>query len=603
MNGKMQIGSITAGYRPIKSGREYEKYFPKPGNEDRIILQDGEVEDTVELMKKVVWKYIDDTKEIAKNLQSISQRQTCQNIWDFLYHHIQYKLDERGLEQLRRPARSWVERETGIDCDCFSIFCSSILTNLKIPHKFRITKYDSPNYQHVYVVVPDAKGEIIIDPVLSRFDFEKPYTNKKDFTMNLSGIDVAVLSGISNDIEDVLLGFDLGENLGSASQEEQLQAIYKYLVSTRNSIAQNPALVIHSEDPQAFLKMLDYAIVYWNTDKRAEALSILARNEIDLNDKVGISGSEQLGGGKQFFQKLSETAKTVGQKAGAALKTAAKAVVKYNPISVAARGGLLLAMKLNIKKMASKLKWAYGTKEQAQKAGISLTQYNNAKKALQKIESLYADKIQGDKNALKDAILKGRAGGLNGFVQPLGELGEPITMTAAIAAATPLIIAAVKIMKDSGLFDKNEDTSTDNLLEEAKAANNSAKAPTANQATAQSLKVANTGSNNTSSNSAANQLPAQESAQSYSDPVYAELIIPEISPSTGGSTGSFLKDNPMVAVVGLGAVGLITYYLLKPSEKPRKSLSGFSKEKSKPRKQNSPKQKAKGQKIQRVTIK
>ena len=163
MSESFHIGSITTGYRPIKNGDQYSRYFPKPGNEDRVIVEDGTVEDTVDLMKKVVWKYIDDTKEISPRLKSISNRQTCQNIWEFLYHHIQYKLDERGLEQLRRPARSWVERETGIDCDCFSIFCSSILTNLQIPHKFRITKYDSPSYQHVYVVIPEGGSEIIID--------------------------------------------------------------------------------------------------------------------------------------------------------------------------------------------------------------------------------------------------------------------------------------------------------------------------------------------------------------------------------------------------------------------------------------------------------
>jgi len=65
MEERYHIGSITSGYRAIRPGDEYDKYFPKPQAQDRIIIEDGEVGDTVDLMKRVVWKYIDDTKGIA----------------------------------------------------------------------------------------------------------------------------------------------------------------------------------------------------------------------------------------------------------------------------------------------------------------------------------------------------------------------------------------------------------------------------------------------------------------------------------------------------------------------------------------------------------
>ena len=184
MSYRFEIGSITSGYRTIRDGSKYDKYFTKPDAQDRIIIEDGEVEDTVDLMKRVVWKYIDDTQSIATVLQGNTTKESCSNIWNFLYHHIQYKLDQRGLEQLRRPARSWADRETGIDCDCFSIFASSILTNLKIPHSFRITKYGGSHFQHVYVVIPHGSKTIVVDPVLSTFDYEKPFTEHKDFPIS-----------------------------------------------------------------------------------------------------------------------------------------------------------------------------------------------------------------------------------------------------------------------------------------------------------------------------------------------------------------------------------------------------------------------------------
>ena len=378
--------TVTSGYRVIKDGSRYNSYFPPPDERDRVIINDGEVTDTVELMEKVVWKYLDDTKRIAPLLRRPSTLETCKAIWEFIYGYVQYKLDKRGLEQLRRPARSWAERATGVDCDCMSIFASSILTNLKIPHKFRITKYSQDSWQHVYVIVPTtgANNYCVIDAVVSEFNYEKKYTDKMDYDMNLKGINVAVLSGVSgNDHYDAVMATSLsGIGLGATTNQSDLDKLYQNLVATRNAVAQNPGLVSTVDDPQALIKMLDYAIQYWYTDKRNEALDVLAKNEAQLNMRNGISTMNGLDydndelalsgiNVKGFFTNVKNTVKTVGQKVGQAAKVAVKAVVKYNPLSIAARGGFLLAMKLNLGKMASKLKWAYGSQQQAAAKGVN----------------------------------------------------------------------------------------------------------------------------------------------------------------------------------------------------------------------------------------
>ena len=569
MKARFEIGSITSGYRAIRDGRKYDHFFPNPEVSDRIIIEDGEVEDTVDLMKRVVWRYIDDTKAIAQHLKGESKFQSCKNIWDFLYHHIQYKLDKRGLEQLRRPARSWADRQEGIDCDCFSIFASSILTNLKIPHAFRITKYGGDHFQHVYVVVPNGTGNIIIDPVLSSFNYEKPFSEHKDFDMNLSGIDVAVLSGHDDELCDVLLGFPDFDELGNASEEQQLDAMYRYLVSTRNAVAANPNHIAHIEDPQAFLKMLDYAIQYWYTDKRDEALEVLAQNEEKLNLKNGFSGYEDdwdwdddaLGAARRgFFKRIGDFAKKVGSGVRNVAQKVGKAIVRYNPLSVTARLGFLAAMKLNLKKMASKLKWAYASQSQAATKGVSANQWRKAKTALSRIESLYADKLQGKRSALKDAILKGRAGGLNGELHPdaydLRGLGEPISMTAAVAAATPVIVAAIKILKDSGLFSPGEDTSTNNLQAEAASAQQTSNVP--------------------SNVSVPTSSPSMPIVQASVPP----LAPPQPTVAHGSSSGgimAFVKNNPAVAALGAGAVLIGGYMLLKPKKKTSRGLSGTHK--------------------------
>lgn len=459
--------NITSGYRTIQNGSKYNHLFPKVDFVDEVLIEDGEVDDTVELMMKVVGTYLNDTKELAKQLKQKSDTKTCEAIWNFIYSYIQYKLDKKGLEQLRRPARAWAERETGVDCDCMSIFTSSILTNLNIPHSFRITRYSELHWQHVYVVAHLTTGDYIIDGVISAPNYEKPYTEKIDFPMNLNGIKVAVLHGTnSNDHFNAVFAPELSGPSNSSNSE--LDNLYQHLITTRNAIAQNPSIISTVDDPKAFLKMLDYAIQYWYTDKRDEALAVLSKNEEALNLRNGYSingydedeleGLGELGSLKSFFTKVKKTVQKVGDKIGQGAKAVVKGVIRFNPVSIAARNGFLLALKLDVKKMASKLKWGYATKEQAAKKGISEAQWNKSKDALAKVERLFADKLQGKREALKNAMLKGRAGNLNGIVEEMdfAGLGEPVTMAAAIASATPIIVATVDILKKSGLVGANE---------------------------------------------------------------------------------------------------------------------------------------------------
>ncbi len=487
--GKLNIDSITSGYRTIHSGGQYNKYFKTPEHDDRIVIQDGNVNDTVELMKKVVWKYLSDTKKIAQKLKESSLQRTCENIWKFLYHNIQYKLDQEGLEQLRRPARSWADRKSGIDCDCFAIFTSSILTNLEIPHYFRITKYDgSDHFQHVYVVVPQGNDMIKIDPVLSTFNYEKPFSSKHDIPMNLNGIDVAVLSGIPH------------------TNDPFYDQIYNYLLETRTLAIENPSLY-----EQEFISALDFAIKYWNTSQRQEALEVIAQK---LNG--GPLGG--IGGIQEFFKNL--------QKVGNGAKNAVKAVVKYNPISVLARTGFILALKLNFRGMRKKLRWGYASRSQAREAGVKDDVHQRTQLALERVKVIWTKKLFGKEETLKHILLNGRE-------ESIGQLGaEPVTTAAAITAATPVIVAVIKILKDAGLMSKTEDASEYSIKAELTAQSN------------------------------------QDYSQSYTSSLRPGGPMPN-------DGGSFLKNNSTLLLAGAGVVVIGSYFLLK--KKPVNSpLSGPS---------------------------
>lgn len=174
------LGFVASHKRAIKSGEQYEKYFDTSvvtGKETDLAT--GDCYETLNLMKKIVRDTLPQTKKIAEKLKGATTQGTCKNIWNFLYNNIQYKKDIATREQLRQPIRSWKDRKSGIDCDCYAIFASSILTNLGIEHAFRMAGYKGGDFQHVYVVV---KG-ITIDPVLDTFNEEAPYTKKHDLTM------------------------------------------------------------------------------------------------------------------------------------------------------------------------------------------------------------------------------------------------------------------------------------------------------------------------------------------------------------------------------------------------------------------------------------
>lgn len=268
MNGiKLQylngLGLVAKSKRVIKPGRHYDAYFPKPEKTNPIIKDDGSVIDTVGYCKKIVHSTINDTKKISQifvPIKNASREATCAAIFKFVYDHIQYEEDKPNVEQLRRPARTWADRKG--DCDCMSIFISSILTNLQIPHHFRIVKmYGRSWFQHIYVIVPkpgksdmsNRNNYIVIDPVLDKFNQEAPKINhKKDFNMGnlaglagLSGIPIQYLNGVDTSLK---FGEEFNGLEGFNGSEEELgrewdRRMKTHLVNTHAYIKRNPKRV------------------------------------------------------------------------------------------------------------------------------------------------------------------------------------------------------------------------------------------------------------------------------------------------------------------------------------------------------------------------
>ncbi len=431
--------------RHIKSGKEYDHLFPIAEGNNSTIRKNANVYHTVAFIPKVVNETLDQTKQLAEQLKANSTYESCKNIWHFVYEHINYKKDATGYEQIRSPARAWHDRFTGVDCDCYSVFISSILSNLGISHTLRITKYHRDYFQHIYPVVPFQNGYITMDCVTDRFNYEVPFSEKKDYPMDLQ----------------YLSGFDDGSEINGAG--DGMAELGKLI--QRKMSGGKKTLPVKARTPVPVKKKLPLI-------KKKGAL--LTKS----NDPNPVQTPNPLSNGKKPKKKPFGKILNV--------------VNKVNPATVLLRNGILASMKLNIKNTAGRLRWSYLTPQQASAKSIDPAKFQKLVNTRMKLEKIFFGAGGNPKN-LKKAILGGKGNkdkavnGLEGFgvidtdavqymneytpmaellgteiyydeningMEGFGELGEPITMS-TIAAAAGVIAGIVAMLKDVGnIFQK-----------------------------------------------------------------------------------------------------------------------------------------------------
>jgi hypothetical protein len=185
-NGKRTVTPIPANLLNL---------VPSPQGKNEVVKSsDADPErDTLPMIMRNVRRQKWQGAKLAKALKGSSRHATVKNIYDFIFNHIQYEQDPSGSETVRSLRRLVADKKG--DCDCFSSAIANLLLNLDIPFAFRIAAYNgSSDYSHIYIVVPKAgnslaSGYYTIDPVVHRFNYEVPFSKKKDFNMNLKSLD------------------------------------------------------------------------------------------------------------------------------------------------------------------------------------------------------------------------------------------------------------------------------------------------------------------------------------------------------------------------------------------------------------------------------
>jgi len=407
----------------LKSLEPYRHLFPRAIVVDKTVKKGASVEDTVhfipEIVKKTAWQVED---YVEQELKGLSTYDACRKLWDFVKYHIEYRPDKRGLEQVRSPRR--LIHDGFGDCDCGTTFILTCLYVLKIPNcTRRITKYKEDRFQHIYPVVELENGkEIIVDFVVHQFNYEEPYTEKKDYKMDLQFLD-----GI--------------------------------------------------EDRSPSLYGVDAQDLYGGLGDIGELGQLLRRA------KRGGGGGAKPG---LFKKKTPEQKKQKKEDRRKKIMKVVNKVNKINPGVALLRAGILASMKLNLLKVAERLKWAYATKELAVSKGMEPAKHDKLKEVLARAEKIFYT-AGGKPENLRKAILTGRGNrskevaGFDGYSEntPLSELlgaiyqdefsglegldgdGFGVVTAAAtgasITAATGVMAAIAGLLKQVGVLFPNKD--------------------------------------------------------------------------------------------------------------------------------------------------
>ena len=581
--------------RLLLPGTEYDYLFPKANNKDDTIKSSADVSDTVEFIKKIIPETIGDTRELVELLWDKDLNKFCSKLWHFVYHHIPYKRDKDGIEQVRRPARAWADRlKGGIDCDCYSVFLGSCLFNAGIKFHLRICKYpkvppEIPYWQHIYIVVPKNQNHgysmdkrqdyIVLDCVKDRFNAEEPYVEFKDYPMRLD-----YLNGLDGNSYKVPSSVD-AQDLASTNDIDELGELGNWYQTSG----------LDGRKPKKTKE-----------ERKAKRKQVFKK-------------------GLKFFNKV------------------------LNPATIALRNSVLLAMKVNFMNVAGRIRYGYLSDAQASQMGLDMGKFSHLKKVREKIEKIY-EKAGGNKANLRKAILNGKGNkkhritlsGLNGFeglygddaenailnassvsgleevfgMDGFGEFGVLPIAAGALAAATSVLAPLAKTLKSlKGMFKKGGGQSQD--FDSDAEANDQATQVTDKMLTEASQETTQENTSQPSEPSATTEVTTDNSTPTTTttETISAETSTPVTTTSTSSNTtpqASILdkaidlaKKNPVITTVVAAGLTVGIYRLLSKPQ-PIHGLAGINKKKKKgkgkPKKQQISKAKSAHLKITPVVL-
>lgn len=272
----------------------------------------------------------------------------------------------------------------------------------------------------------EAQDIVAANPALSRIIAKRrnaiAQTRKAKGRVN--DADVRGLNGTENsDIECLMSGIDMQYAL---TGENPLTSIARYIQRTKRVALTHPEYFENEEESKTIANACDILLRSWNNEQLRNAAfdSIIMacddeKSELNgkLRKKLKKAIKKVASGVKKATKAVATTAKKaakavakVAKKVGKAIAKVAKKVwklvVRFNPLTLLIRAGILGFCRLNMFKVANKCYIGSLSKEEALKKGATADEWEKSNKAYGHLKNAYT-KLGGKESKLKSTLAKG----------------------------------------------------------------------------------------------------------------------------------------------------------------------------------------------------
>jgi hypothetical protein len=426
------------GYNPKYKILSDYSHLIEAGDYSRKITGEG-FEATLKSIPEVIQKYHYQVRKLARHLYTGNYKQDAFHVWHFLTTNIKFKNDAPGFEELRSPARSWRDRFTGIDCDCFTNFAICLFLEMNYMPYAKIVEFNNKGqFGHIYTVL----NEMIIDPVMKTFNLDPPCITKIHKLM----ITNVILNGLGDinhsptpyeaEVAARLMGYinsqsqKLRSGKFNAKDFSNLKkAQYLLFINPlpeRELIAELMASHVkdfHKNGNMIFQNKEINGLLYGSLEGGLEGnvyVSEETNEELErigqIFDLIDEAYSSDLGSLKTLIKKLApknvikktvQVIKKVTPKAALIKKIAKNVLVKYNPAFAIPRAAFLVLVNLNVFNLGFKLSLGYMTLQQFQADGGDASEYQKCVDVKNKTEKLF-ETVGGSLDQLRKAVEKGK---------------------------------------------------------------------------------------------------------------------------------------------------------------------------------------------------
>lgn len=409
----LQCKGFTPSYRRLE---DYSALIEPAKGEKKLVGYGFEVATLNELANAC--NHYNDVARLASHLKADNVLQSAFNVWHWLHTNIKYNYDTPGEEEIRTPARSWADRENGVDCDCIAVFTACLLGAMGYKPQFEIVAFNnSPKYSHIYVNLDGAAIDRVLPVFLARPEnitktkimdipvFELSGTAEGGFS-TLNGIYADTLLKVNSGTANAQDSMDLRKTqvlLGLQKSDPQAYKLAAILM---------PYVVAIDDNGSYYFANDKVAEIAENADKKLYSLKISGANQAAFDDffngivgeMKNISVRLERGNGKtivtiSFTNPQNDTYNVEGE-------YVKKDMLAINPDFLTMRNALKNLIAVNYYDLATRFAVGLMTEVNAVQVGYTPETWQKAVEATNKLKKLWT-LLGGDVETLNQVIESG----------------------------------------------------------------------------------------------------------------------------------------------------------------------------------------------------